>query len=167
MNADIRVARAAFFPSLTLSGAVGYNAFAANLLFNPGSVVYGLAGGLTAPVFNRKAIRADYERTIAEGKQALYAYQKTILTGFQEVTNSLKGINNYDAFYRLKQAEVEALNKAVTVAGDLYLVGRASYLEVITAQRSVLDAELEMTAAKKNIYLNAVNLYRAVGGGWR
>jgi outer membrane protein TolC len=122
---------------------------------------------LTAPLFNRKAIRADYERTIAEGKQALYAYQKTILTGFQEVTNSLKGIGNYDAYYRMKQAEVAALNKAVTVAGDLYLVGRASYLEVITAQRSVLDAELEMTAAKKNIYLNAVNLYRAVGGGWR
>jgi HAE1 family hydrophobic/amphiphilic exporter-1 len=167
MNADIRAARAAFFPTVNLSGFLGYNAFATALLFNAGSVVYGLAGGLTAPVFNRKAIRADYERSIAEGRLALYNYQKTILTGFQEVTNSLKGMVNYDEFYRLKQDEVNSLNNAVSVANDLYLVGRASYLEVITAQRNVLDAELEMTNAKKNIFLNAVNLYRAVGGGWR
>ncbi len=167
MNADIRVARAAFFPSLTLSGSAGYNAFATAFLFNAGSFVYGLAGGLTAPIFNRQGIRADYERVIAEGRLALYAYQKTILTGFREVSNSLKGIGNYSEFYRLKQEEVGALNKAVGVASDLYVVGRASYLEVITAQRSVLDAELEMIGAKKNVYLNTINLYRALGGGWR
>jgi outer membrane protein TolC len=83
------------------------------------------------------------------------------------VTNSLKGIENYSRFYELKQDEVASLNNAVSVANDLYLVGRASYLEVITAQRNVLDAELEMTNAKASVFLNAVNLYRSVGGGWR
>jgi len=166
-NADIRAARAAFFPSLNLSAYTGYNAFKTALLFNPGSIAYGLSGGLTAPIFNRRAIRADYARSIAEGRQALYAYQKTILTSLREVTNSLKGMENYQRFYALKQQEVASLNNAVSVANDLYLVGRASYLEVITAQRNVLDAELEMTNAKASIFLNAVNLYRSVGGGWR
>jgi len=166
-NADIRAARAAFFPSLNLSAYTGYNAFKTALLFNPGSIAYGLTGGLTAPIFNRRAIKADYTRSIAEGRQALYTYQKAILTSFREVTNSLKGMENYQQFYELKQQEVASLNNAVSVANDLYLVGRASYLEVITAQRNVLDAELEMTNAKASIFLNAVNLYRSVGGGWR
>lgn len=167
VNADIRAARAAFFPSLNLSAYTGYNAFKTALLFNPGSVAYGVTGGLTAPIFNRRAIRADYDRSIAEGRQALYTYQKTILTSFREVTNSLKGMDNYSRLYELKQQEVTSLNNAVSVANDLYLVGRASYLEVITAQRNVLDAELEMTNAKAGIFLNTVNLYRSVGGGWR
>lgn len=167
LNADIQAARAAFLPSLTLSPYLGYNAFRPSVLFNAGSVVYGAAGSLMAPIFNRNAIKADYERTIAEGNIALYDYQKAVLTGFQEVTNSLKGIRNYTEYYQLKQQETASLNNAVGVASDLYRVGRASYLEVITAQRSVLDAELEMNAAKKNILWHTINLYRGVGGGWR
>ncbi|HEY4287495.1 MAG TPA: efflux RND transporter permease subunit [Puia sp.] len=167
LNADIRAARAAFFPSLTLSPYVGYNAFKPSLLFNSGSVAYGIIAGLMAPVFNRNAIKADYERTIAEGRIALYDYQRTVLTGFMEVTNSLKGIHNFTDYYRLKQQEAKALNNAVEVANDLYRVGRASYLEVITAQRSVLDAELEVNSAKKSILIHTIDLYRSVGGGWR
>jgi outer membrane protein TolC len=120
-----------------------------------------------APVFNRQAIRADYTRTVAEGRVALMEYQKTVSGGFREVVNSLKGIHNYTEYYRLKQQEAESLRRAVAVANDLYLVGRASYLEVITAQRSVLDAELEVTGARKEVLLATVNLYRGVGGGWR
>jgi outer membrane protein TolC len=126
-----------------------------------------VTGGLTAPIFNRRGIKADYARSIAEGRQALFAYQKTILTSFREVTNSLKGMENYSRLFELKKQEVTSLNNAVSVANDLYLVGRASYIEVITAQRSVLAAELEMTNAKTSVFLNAVNLYRSVGGGWR
>jgi HAE1 family hydrophobic/amphiphilic exporter-1 len=167
LNADIHAARAAFFPSLTLSPYVGYNAFKPSLLFNSGSVAYGIIAGMMAPIFNRNAIKADYQRTIAEGRIALYDYQRTVLTGFMEVTNSLKGIRNFTDYYQLKQQEAESLNNAVEVANDLYRVGKASYLEVITAQRSVLDAELEVNSAKKSILLHTINLYRSVGGGWR
>ncbi|HTI90048.1 MAG TPA: efflux RND transporter permease subunit [Puia sp.] len=167
LNADIRAARAAFFPSLTISPYVGYNAFKPSLLFNSTSIAYGIIAGLTAPVFNRNAIKADYERTIAEGRIALYDYQRRVLTGFMEVTNSLKGIRNFTGYYELKQQEAASLNNAVEVANDLYKVGRASYLEVITAQRSVLDAELEVNSAKKSILLRTIDLYRSVGGGWR
>ncbi|HEY9000846.1 MAG TPA: efflux transporter outer membrane subunit [Mucilaginibacter sp.] len=166
MNADIRSARAAFFPSLTLTPYAGYNAFKAALLFNPGSAVFGIMGGLTAPVFNRKKIKADYNYKIAEGRTALFNYQKTALTGYREVLNSLKAMENYRKYFMSKQEEVNALRNAVSVANDLYLVGRASYLEVITAQGNLLKAELEMAMAKKEVYLASVSLYRAVGGGW-
>ncbi|MDT3403400.1 TolC family protein [Mucilaginibacter terrae] len=167
MNADIKAVHAAFFPQLTLSPYVGFNAFRTSVLFNPGSIAYGILGGVTGPIFNRKQIKADYERTQAEGKQALYSYQKTVLNSYQEVLNSLKSIENYTTAYRNKQQEVQALTNAVSVANDLYLVGRANYLEVITAQRNVLDAELELAHTKKNIFIGAVNLYRSVGGGWK
>ena len=167
MNADIKAVHAAFFPSLTLSPYVGFNAFSTSLLFNSGSFAYGILGGLTAPVFNRKMIKADYQRIVAQGQQALYGYQKTVLASYQEVLNSLKSIENYSQVYTNKQQEVEALNNAVAVANDLYLVGRANYLEVITAQRNVLDAELELANTKKNIFIGAINLYRSVGGGWK
>jgi len=167
LNADIKAARAAFFPSLTLSPYVGYNAFKPDLLFNSGSIAYGAIGSLMAPIFNRNAIKADYQRTIAEGRIALYDYQKAVLNGFQEVTSSLKGIRNFSDYYELRQKEAAALTSAVRVAADLYRVGKASYLEVITAQRNVLDAELEVTQARKNILLRSISLYRSVGGGWR
>ena len=86
---------------------------------------------------------------------------------YQEVLNSMKSIENYSQAYNQKQQEVQALNNAVSVANDLYLVGRANYLEVITAQRNVLDAELELANTKKNIFIGAINLYRSVGGGWK
>ncbi|HVU98229.1 MAG TPA: efflux RND transporter permease subunit [Puia sp.] len=166
-HANIGAARAAFFPSLTLTPYVGYNAFKASLLFDGGSLVWGAAAGLLAPVINRQALKADYARSVAGGQVALMEYQKAISGGFREVVNSLKGIHNYTEYYRLKQQEAESLRQAVAVANDLYLVGRASYLEVITAQRSVLDAELEVTGARKEILLHTVALYRGVGGGWR
>lgn len=167
MNADIKAARAAFMPSLNITAYGGYNAFNAAVLFNPASAVFGLIGGMTAPIFNRGRIKANYERTVAEGKQAVFNYQKTILNGYQEVVNGLKGIDNYNNYYQLKLQEVAALKNAVSVSNDLFLVGRASYLEVITAQRNVLDAELELANTRKFIFLNAIGLYRSVGGGWQ
>jgi outer membrane protein TolC len=120
-----------------------------------------------APVLNRQSIKADHARALAEGRLAWMDYEKTVLAGYQEVENSLRGINNYNGYLQLKQKEAESLNKAVAVANDLYLVGKASYLEVITAQRSVLDAELEVTGARKELLIQIVTLYRGLGGGWR
>ncbi|MBS1604879.1 MAG: TolC family protein, partial [Bacteroidetes bacterium] len=77
------------------------------------------------------------------------------------------GIRNFSDYYQLRQEEAAALTTAVRVATDLYRVGKASYLEVITAQRNALDAELEVTQARKNILLRSISLYRSLGGGWR
>jgi HAE1 family hydrophobic/amphiphilic exporter-1 len=166
-NGDIAAARAAFFPSLVLTPYAGFNAFRLATLFDGSSLVWGLAGTILAPVLNRQAIRADHARAAAAGEIAWWDYQKAVIGGYREVMNSLRGIRNYGDLYRLKDLEAEALRQAVATANDLYLVGKASYLEVITAQRSVLDAELEVTGARKEVLLHIVSLYRGVGGGWR
>lgn len=166
-HADVAAARAAFFPSLVLSPYVGFNAFRPGVLFDGGSLVWGVAGSLLAPVFNRQVIQADHARASAEASAAWWDYRKAVLGGYEEVVSSLRGIQNYTAYFQLKQKEAESLQQAVATANDLYLVGKASYLEVITAQRSVLDAELEVTGARKEVLMQTVGLYRGVGGGWR
>ncbi|SIT83775.1 efflux transporter outer membrane subunit [Pontibacter indicus] len=166
-KADVAAARAAFLPALTLNPYVGYNAFDASLLFKPASLAYGVLGGLSAPLLNRSNIRADFRRADAGRLQAFAAYQSAVLTGVQEVMTNLRGIENFRQSAELKQEEVEVLQEAVGTANDLYAAGYASYLEIITAQRSVLEAELHLTNTRKNILQSTVGLYRALGGGWQ
>ena len=165
-HADISAARAAFLPSLTLTPYVGFNSFTSSLLFSPSSVVYGALAGLSGPILNRAVVRADYRRAVAGNLESYYDYQKTLQTGFVEVVNGLKGLDNFRAAATLRQREVDVLTLGVSTANDLYLAGYASYLEVITAQRSVLEAELNLAEARQAQLLQSVNLYRALGGGW-
>jgi len=165
-RADVDAARAAFLPSLTLTPYLGLNSYNASVLFNtPASLAYGLLGGLAGPILNRNVIKADYRRSAAEQREAYYNYQKAIQTGFQEVVTSLKGIDNYRRMHELQEQEVIALNKAVDISNDLYGASYASYLEVITAQRSVLEAELNLTNTRREQFLLLIDLYRALGGG--
>ncbi len=166
-SADVAVARAGFFPSLTLNGYAGYNSFNSSLLFAPASVAYGAMAGLIAPMFNKNQIKANYRRSRAEQMDAFYAYQKAVVTGYQEVVTNLKGIENYQIVYNLKAQEVEALNKAVSASNDLFFAGSASYLDVITARKYVLQTELDLTNTKKEQFLYMIDLYRALGGGWQ
>ncbi|WP_285547237.1 TolC family protein, partial [Dyadobacter frigoris] len=89
-HADLQAARLAFLPSLNITGLLGFNAFKGSLLFNPGSIAYNALGGLAAPIFNRKGLKAGQKRFEAASIESLYAYNKAILTGFQEVSTSLK-----------------------------------------------------------------------------
>jgi outer membrane protein TolC len=165
-SADVNAARAAFFPSLTVSPYIGFNAFDASQLFNPGSLAYGLLGGLTGPLLNRTYVKSAYNQNIAVNREAFYEYKKSILAGFQETVTSLEGIENYRQVTQLKEQEVEVLRQAAATSNDLFVSGFATYLEVVTAQRSVLEAELALTAAKKEQFLSLIDLYRALGGGW-
>ncbi|TGE29402.1 TolC family protein [Hymenobacter metallicola] len=166
-RADVAAARAAFLPSLTLSPYLGLNAYSpALLLQTPGSLAYGLLGGLSAPVLNRSALKAEYSRSAAQQRAAYWNYQKVVQTGFEEVTTNLRGLENYRQVADLRQQEVAALTQAVSVSNDLYRASYANYLEVVTAQRSVLDAELSLTEARRQQFLLLIDLYRALGGGW-
>jgi outer membrane protein TolC len=167
-HADVSAARAAFLPSLTITPYVGLNAFKASMLFQPESIALGVLSGLAAPVFNRSFIKADYQRTTAADREAFFNYQKTLQTSFREVHTNLRGLANLRRAYALKQQEVASLTTAVSVSRDLFSAGAkyASYLEVVTAQRSVLDAELEATNLRKEQFLLLIDLYRALGGGW-
>ncbi|TDE16815.1 efflux transporter outer membrane subunit [Dyadobacter psychrotolerans] len=163
---DQQAARLAFLPSLNITAMLGFNAFKSNLLFNPGSIAYNALGGLAAPLLNRKALKAGQKRTEAASIEALYAYNKSILTGFQEVSTNLKKIENTKKIAGFKREEVAVLQQAVTTSRDLFVTGYASYLEIILAQRSVLEAELTLTGVQKEQYLALIELYRSVGGGW-
>ena len=167
MEADLEAARAAFLPTLTISPYVGFNALSPSLLFQtPQSLAAGMLGGITAPIFNRKRIRADFNRSVAMRAEAFYRYQQSIITGYGEVVNNIRGIDNLEQVYALKEEEVEVLLNAVSTSNVLFTSGYASYLEVITAQKSVLEAELELANIKKGIFHSVIGLYRALGGGW-
>lgn len=165
-NIDIDVARAEFLPSLNLSAYVGLNAFRTSVLFNPASMAAGLLSGLTAPVLNRQFVKANYQRSIAQSREALYRYHQTVQTGFSEVVTSLRGVENYRTIADLQAQEVAVLGQAVTISNELFASGYASYLEVITAQRSVLEAELALINTRQAQFLSLTDLYRALGGGW-
>ncbi|MGI4739255.1 MAG: efflux transporter outer membrane subunit [Janthinobacterium lividum] len=166
-SAEIDAARAAFLPSLTLTPYVGLNAFRANLLLDPGSVVYGAMAGLAGPIINRAQYRADFLQAVAGNYEGYYRYQQALQTGFREVVVGLQGLENYRAVADLRAREVAQLQSAVATSNELFVAGYASYLEVITAQRSVLEAELSLADARQEQLLQSVNLYRALGGGWQ
>jgi NodT family efflux transporter outer membrane factor (OMF) lipoprotein len=165
-RADVAAARAAFLPSLNLSPYAGFHSFKAGLLFDPGSIAYGVAAGLSAPLINRRAIIGELNIANVQRNEALFTYQKTLLASYKEVVTNLKSIENNTQSFNLKHKEVEELTNAVVTAKELYLAGYANYLEVITAQKGVLEAELQLTQNKKQLFLTAISLYRSLGGGW-
>lgn len=166
-KADVQAARAAFLPSVSISPYAGFNALSPSKLFqSPESLAAGVLGGLTAPVFNRNRIRSDFNYAVAKRYEAFYDYQKNIIRGYGEVVNSIRRIGNLEAVYALKQEEVNELSNAVATSNISFTSGYATYLEVITAQKSVLEAELELANVKKEIFHSMISLYRALGGGW-
>ncbi|AMR29186.1 RND transporter [Hymenobacter psoromatis] len=166
-TADVDAARAAFLPSLTLTPYLGLNAFSANLLLDAGSITYGVLGGLAGPILNRAQYRADFRQAVANNYEGYYRYQQALQAGFREVVVGLQGLENYRAVADLRAREVAQLQSAVATSNELFIAGYATYLEVITAQRSVLEAELSLADARQAQLLQSVNLYRALGGGWQ
>lgn len=168
LHADVKAARAAFLPSLSLGGGVGFQAFKTNLVFrSPESFVFSLVGGLWAPVLNRSAIRAEYIDATARQRAALLEYQKTMLQAYFEVNNELTRIENLAGVAAKRKDQVQLLTEAVTISNDLFSTGRADYLEVLVAQQNMLNAELELVNAKRLQWVTMVNLYKTLGGGWR
>lgn len=164
---DVAAAKAASLPSLTITPYLGLNAFKAGLLVNTGSVAYGILGGLTAPLLNKKEIYANYKLAGANQQEAFYRFQQSLINSFTEVHTGLNDIENKRHMQQLKSKEVEELRSGVSSANDLYVAGYASYLEVITAQKSVLQAEFELNDTRKDVYVALIQLYRALGGGWQ
>lgn len=165
-KANVSAARKAFLPSLNITPYLGLNAFSANLLFDGGSVAAGALAGLTAPIFAQNKLKAGHAIATAEQNQALYRYQQTLLQGFTEVVTQLHQVRNRRAAFALKQQEVTELTDAVSTVNDLYLTGYANYLELITAQKGVLEAELSLADERRQVLEGVIGLYRALGGGW-
>jgi NodT family efflux transporter outer membrane factor (OMF) lipoprotein len=166
-KADVKSARAAFYPSFNITGAYGFQAFKTAYLFtSPQSTAYTLLGSLTAPLINRSAIKADFRNAKAMQINAMHNYQKTILNGYIEVYNELFSIRNLETVYSLKNREVQLLSQSIETSTELFRTGRASYLEIIVTQQKALQSKLELVSVKKRQFDSTLNLYKALGGGW-
>ena len=163
---DVKVARANFFPKLIMTAGVGYDAFNPKYLFvTPESLIYSVAGGLVAPLVNKKAIQADYMNANATQLQALYNYQRTVLNAYTEVINRISKVRNYSISIDLKKQQLESLETAVTFALNLFQNARVEYVDVLFAQRDRNNAKLILLDTKREQLSAVVNAYQALGGG--
>jgi len=165
---DVKAAKAEFYPSFAITGGIGFNAFKPSFLFtSPESIIYSIAGDLVAPLVNRTAIKAEFNKAKAYQVEAMYEYQKSILNAFVEVSNEMSNINNLQQAYDQKFKAVDALSKSIDISNNLFKSGKADYLEVLMVQREALDSRLELIEVKKHQFISVINIYKALGGGWR
>jgi len=164
----VKVARAEFYPRLGISAQFGLQAFnPAYIVTLPESMLFSLAGDLIAPVINRNAIQAEFSNANARQIQAMYNYERVILNAYIEVATQQSKISNLEKSYDLKSQQVEALNRSISAAIDLYKSARADYLEVLLTQRDAVETKLELIETKKEQLNAVINIYRNLGGGWK
>ena len=163
---DVKVARARFYPMLVISSGVGYNAFNPRYLFlTPESLIYNVAGDLVGPLINRNAIKADYMSANAKQLQKVYNYQRVVLNAFTEVINRMSKVENYSKSIAVKKQQLEALERSVDVASQLFQNARVEYIDVLFAQRDLRDARSVLIDTKREQLSAIINTYQALGGG--
>ena len=163
---NLEVARARFYPNLSVRSGLGWNAFRTGYLFRtPESLIYNLAADMVGPLINKRAIQADYRTANAEQLQAIYDYQQTVLEAHIEVVNNLTKVENFRRSIILKKKQVNALQKSVDVANRLFKNARADYVDVLLAQREMMEAKVLLIETKGEQLDAVVNAYQALGGG--
>jgi multidrug efflux system outer membrane protein len=163
-TARIGVAKAERFPKITLTGLLGV---ASPQLSSLGSSDYAVAGlGLAGPILNAQTLGFQQQAAEAQAKQALAQYQQTILVAFKEVEDALVAVRTAREQSQAQEAQVVALRSALHLADLRYKGGISNYLDVLTARRSLFDAELSLTATRRLHLVSVVQLYKALGGGW-
>jgi multidrug efflux system outer membrane protein len=166
-NAEIGVAKAAYFPSISLTGTAGFESFALNNLFTRSQRMWNGAASLIQPVFAAGALRAGKRLAEAQEQEILLTYQQTIMNAFQEVSNSLIAYEKGREFREQQELLTAAAKDADRLSKILYQHGGASYLQVLISENNDLSAELNLALAQLNERLALVQLYNALGGGWQ
>jgi NodT family efflux transporter outer membrane factor (OMF) lipoprotein len=161
------VARASFYPSLTLSATGGFQNIEIDKLFSANSLFATLIGGLTQPIFNKRQIRTQYEVSQAQQEQAYLDFRLAIITASKEVSDAMYTYEASTEKIEVNQKEYEAYNLAAGYSQELLDNGIANYLEVLTAQENALNSSLNLVNSKYNQLQAIVDLYEALGGGWR
>lgn len=164
-NAEIGVARAEFFPQISLTGSGSAESFQLSKLFSNG--VWSFAGGLTQPIFEGGALRGNLQAVRAERQEALLTYKKTIQEAFREVSDALIGYEQNRKFLEQQQALTHTLADADHIAQVQYQGGVTAFLDVLTQETQYFNAQLGAAQAKLNELDSVVQLYQALGGGWQ
>lgn len=160
-------ARASFYPALRLTAGGGLQSLDVDKIFSVNSLFGNLVAGLTQPILNKRQIRTNYEVSLADKQIAYLNFRKTFLRAGEEVSNALKRYTSQDAFINFKVKERDAYQKSVDDSQELVNYGLANYLEVINASERLLTAELNISNAEFTKMKANIELYRALGGGWK
>ena len=166
-NAQIGVAKAAYFPQITLTGDGGYSSAALTSLFSGPAGFFSLGGALTQPIFAGGRIRSGVKLSEAQKEEALLIYRQSIQRAFQDVSDSLVAYTKDQEFRHQQELLTQAAQDAAHLSDVRYKGGAASYLEVLTNQTNYFSAELNLAQAQVNELNALVQLYRSLGGGWQ
>ena len=161
------VAKSNFYPSLTLSATGGLQALEAEDLFSVNSLFATVVGGLAQPILNGRRIKTEFEVSEAQQEQARLEFRRTVLTASKEVSDALYSYDAATQKIEVKQKEFEAYDLATNYSEELLVNGLANYLEVLTARENALNSSLDLSAARFNQLKAVVDLYEALGGGWK
>jgi NodT family efflux transporter outer membrane factor (OMF) lipoprotein len=167
-NANVGITKADFYPALRITAQGGVNSFEASNWFNiPASLFGTVAGGLTQPLLNNKRVRTQYNIAVVEREKAVISFRQSVLVAVGEVADALVAVEKLQQQEAFLQERVKTLQQAIKNANLLFKNGMAEYLEVLSAQASLLQSELELADIKRAQLSANTELYRALGGGWR
>ena len=165
---QFNAARAALYPQLSLTGSVGPDAKSIENWFNlPASLLWNVIAGVTQPVLNGRTLKTQKEIARLQEDAAFITFKQTLLNAGNEVSNALASIQFSTQQEVYQREQVEALKKAYEYSQELLVNGYATYLDVLSAQNSVLSSELALYSTCNAIIQQKILLYRALGGGWR
>ncbi len=160
-------AKAQFYPTLKLTGSGGFQSVDIDHLFSVNSLFATVVAGLAQPILNKRAIQTNYDVSLANKETAYLNFRKTVLTAGKEVSDAIRVFSVQDQYIDLKQKELDAYKKSVDFSQELVNYGMANYLEVLNASVNSLNAELNISNAEYSKMKAAVELYQALGGGWK
>lgn len=164
-NADIGAARAAFFPTISLTASSGSSSTALSGLFKGGNSTWSFAPSISLPIFNAGSNRANLDAAKAQREIDLATYEKTVQTAFREVADALAVRSSLGDQLAAQQSLVEATQKSYTLSDALYRNGSYSFLEVLDAQRSLYTAQQTLIGLRLSEQSNRITLYKVMGGG--
>jgi outer membrane protein, multidrug efflux system len=165
-NAQIGVARAAYFPQITLTGTAGYESPKLTDLFQGPAGVWTLAGSLVQPIFEGGRLKSGVRLAEAQRDQLVLTYQQTIQGAFRDVSNALIAYRKYREYRIQEQYLVESAQDAARLSQIRFKAGTTDYLEVLTNETNAFSAELTLAQAQGSELISLVQLYQALGGGW-
>jgi len=167
-NAKVGIAKASMYPALNITASGGLNSFESSNWFNmPASLFGTVAGSLTQPLFQKRRLKSQYEIAKIEREKAVISFRKSVLVAVGEVSDALVKIEKLKEQQTVAARRVAILQKAVKNSDMLFKNGMATYLEVIVAQGNLLQSELELATLKRSQLESDIELYRALGGGWK
>ncbi|UYQ94323.1 efflux transporter outer membrane subunit [Chitinophaga horti] len=167
-NANVGVAQASMYPKLSITASGGLNALKASDWFSVPSSLFGtVAGNIAQPIFQQRQLKTQYEVAKVQREQAVISFRQSVVNAVREVSDALVSADKLKEQQRIADAQVQTTNKSVSQARMLFQSGLANYLEVITAQGNTLQAELNQADVKRRQLAATVELYRALGGGWK